>query len=231
MSHEKVVVDFNVLIRELEEGLDAFAQDFPLADFQKGDYKQYPVITLLACSDSRVPGNMLGRMFNRVFSIENIGNQVKTGEGSILYGLLHLSTPFMIVSGHSDCGAIKAASSDFSGEPDALKQELETVQESLAQGVRVFAGSLSNDDKVKFTQLAELNVDVQINYLLSNPQVKELVDKKELYILGAMLDLHDVYGGGYAKTYVSNINGEKSLDAIKGFSKLGSLAARANRLT
>ncbi len=231
MSHEKVVVDHNILIRELEEGLDAFAQDFPLANFQKGDYKQYPVITLLACSDSRVPGNMVGSLFNRVFSIENIGNQVKTGEGSILYGLLHLGTPIMIVSGHSDCGAIKAASSDFSGEPDALKKELETVKESLAEGVKTFTGSLSDEDKVKYTQLAELNVDVQIDYLLGNPEVKELVGKKELFILGAMLDLHDVYGGGYAKTYLSNINGEKNLDTIKGFSELGSLAARANRLT
>ncbi len=231
MSHEKVVVDYDVLIRELEEGWEAFVEGFPLADFQKGDYKQYPVITLLACSDSRVPGNMLGSLFNRVFSIENIGNQVKTGEGSILYGLLHLGTPFMIVSGHSDCGAIKAASSDFSGEPDALRKELDIVKESLAEGVNSFAGSLSNDDKVKYTQLAELNVDVQIDYLLNNPAVKELVDKKELYILGAMLDLHDVYGGGYAKTYLSNVNGEKNPDAIKGVSELGSLAARANRLT
>ncbi len=231
MSHKKVVVDYDVLRRELEEGLEAFVQGFPLENFRQGDYKQYPVITLLACSDSRVPGNMVGSMFNRVFSIENIGNQVKTGEGSILYGLLHLGTPFMIVSGHSDCGAIKAASSDFSGEPDALRKELETVQDSLAQGLKTFAGSLSDDEKIKFTQLAELNVDVQINYLLDNPGVKELVDKKELYILGTMLDLHDVYGGGYARTYISNINGEKNPVAIKGFSELGSLAARANRLT
>jgi len=225
------VVDYEVLIKELEEGLDAFVQDFPLDNFKKGDYKQYPVITLLACSDSRVPGNMLGSLFNRVFSIENIGNQVKTGEGSILYGLLHLGTPFMIVSGHSDCGAIKAASSDFSGEPDALKKELEVVKESLAQGTKAFAGTLSDDDKVKYTQLGELNVDIQIDYLLDNPEVKALVDKKELYILGAMLDLHDVYGGGYAKTYLSNINGEKDPDVIKGFSELGSLPAKANRLT
>ncbi len=231
MSHEKVVVDYEILIRELEEGLDAFAQDFPLADFQKGDYKQYPVITLLACSDSRVPGNMLGTMFNRVFCIENIGNQAKTGEGSILYGLLHLGTPIMIVSGHSDCGAIKAASADFSAEPDALKKELETVKASLATGVEGFTGSLSDDETLKFTQLAELNADVQIDFLLSNPAVKALVDKKELHILGAMLDLHDVYGGGYARTYLSNINGEKTLAAMKGFSELGSLTARAKRLT
>jgi carbonic anhydrase len=200
LSHERVEVDLGVLIRELEEGLDAFKQDFPLDNFRKGDYKQYPVITLLACSDSRVPGNMVGSMFNRVFTIENIGNQVKTGEGSILYGLLHLGTPFMIVSGHSDCGAIKAASSDYSGEPEALRKELTTVKESLNQGLAAMKGSLSDDEKIKYTQLAELNVDVQIEYLLSHPEIKELVEHKDLYILGTMLDLHDVYGGGYGQS-------------------------------
>ena len=231
MSHERVEVDLGVLIRELEEGLDAFKQDFPLDNFRKGDYKQYPVITLLACSDSRVPGNMVGSMFNRVFTIENIGNQVKTGEGSILYGLLHLGTPFMIVSGHSDCGAIKAASSDYSGEPEALRKELTTVKQSLNQGLKAMKGSLSDDEKKKYTQLAELTVDVQIEYLLSHPEIKELVEHKDLYILGTMLDLHDVYGGGYARTYLSNVNGEKNPDMIKGYTELGSLAARANRIS
>jgi hypothetical protein len=69
LCHERVEVDLGVLIRELEEGLDAFKQDFPLDNFRKGDYKQYPVITLLACSDSRVPGNMVGSMFNLFFLI------------------------------------------------------------------------------------------------------------------------------------------------------------------
>jgi len=231
MSHEKTEFDYDILFKDLEAGLDAFVQGFPLEDFKKGDYKQYPAITLLACSDARVPGTMVGNLFNRVFSIENIGNQVKNSEGSVLYGLLHLRTPIMIVSGHSDCGAIKAASSDFSGEPQALRGELETVKESLDKGAEAYGGKLSSEDKIRFTQLAELNVDVQIGYLLNYPEVKALVDRKELYIVGAMLDLHDVYAGGYAKTYLSNVNGEKEIDIFKSYSGIGPLAARAMRLT
>ena len=37
----------------LEEGLDAFKQDFPLDNFRRG-LQAVSVITLLACSDSRV---------------------------------------------------------------------------------------------------------------------------------------------------------------------------------
>ena len=58
-----------------------------------------------------------------------------------------------------------------------------------------------------------------------------MVDEKERYIIGTMLDLHNVYEGGYGKTYLSNINGEKDIDVIKSISGLGTLTARAKRLT
>lgn len=225
MSHAKLEFDFDLLFNDLEKGWDDFARNFPLEQFARGNYKQYPVITLLSCSDSRVPGNMVGNMFNRVFSVENIGNQVRTAEGSILYGLLHLRTPIMIVSGHSDCGAIKAA--DYDDEPPALRRELEIVHQSISEGMKSFAGVLSADETKRYTQMAEINVDVQINYLLENPKIKGLVDKKELYLLGTILDLHNVYEGGYGKTYISNVNGEKNPAAVG----IDFLSVRAARIT
>lgn len=231
MSHEGVKFDTERLFIDLQEGLDRFADDFPLEEFKKGDYEQYPAITLLACSDSRVPGTMVGPLFNRVFSVESIGNQVRTAEGSVLYGLLHLHTPIMIVSGHSDCGALKAASADYSAEPAALKQELDIVKKSMDEGIKLFTGQLAEEEKIRFTQLAELNVDVQVNYLLSNPEVRELVDRKKLVILGLILDLHNVYGEGYGKTYTCSINGETSVDRIKTYVGAGSIAQHVRRLT
>ncbi len=231
MSHEEFEFDTERLFTELQEGLHRFAEDFPLEEFKKGDYKQYPAITLLACSDSRVPGTMLGPLFNRVFSVESIGNQVRTAEGSILYGLLHLRTPIMIVSGHSDCGALKAASADYSGEPDALRKELDIVKQSMDEGMKRFSGKLAEEEKIRFTQLAELNVDVQVNHLLSNPELKNLVDEKQLVILGLILDLHNVYGGGYGKSYTCNINGNTDADKMKQFEGAGTIAQHAKRLT
>ncbi len=232
MSHHATVeVDKAALFRSLEEGILAFEKGFPLEEFKKGDYGQHPLITLLTCSDSRMPADIFGETFNRIFSVENIGNQVKANEGSILYGLLHLRTPLMIVVGHSDCGAIKAAESNFIDEPMGIRNELSIVKNSLEEARRKSGLSLAEEPALRFTQLAEINVDMQIGYLLANHLVANLVEKNELLLLGIMVDLHNIYGNGYGIQYTSNINGERNSSILKSYSHWGFLADRARRLT
>ncbi len=229
MSHDVVKFDLESLLKTLDSGLSDFEDYFPLDDFALGHYQQHPFVTLLTCCDSRVSPSMLGNTFNRIFCVENIGNQVKNSEGSVLYGLLHLHTPLMIVAGHSECGAIKAATSDFSGEPSALIQELTTVKAALEKacsGIKIdlAAASLSQ------AQLSELNIDVQIEMLLANADVAPLVEKRELQIIGLFVDLHNLYGEGHGKVYTVNVNGEKNVDAIKMIDTIGGFAAKAKRL-
>ncbi|MDD2620258.1 MAG: carbonic anhydrase [Syntrophomonadaceae bacterium] len=232
MSHHSAEkVEPAVVVKSLEESLVSFQKDFPLEAFAKGNYGQHPVITLLTCSDSRMPVNIFGEIFNRIFSVENIGNQVKTNEGSILYGLLHLQTPLMIVAGHTDCGAIKAAESNFLEEPIGIRTELSIVKNSLDEG-RLESGLVfdSQDKQLYYSELAELNVDMQIKYLLANRAVADLVDKKELMLLGVMADLHNVYGNGYGALYTSNVNGECKKSVLQSSGSLGFLADRVKRL-
>ena len=146
-----------------------------------------------------------------------------------MYGLLHLHTPLMIVAGHSDCGAIKAATSDFSTEPAALVKELITVKDSLEQACAVIKVDLA---KASLNQalLAEINVDVQVEALLNDAEVAPLVEKKSLHIIGVLIDLHNVYGEGYGKVYTVNVNGEKNADTIKKMDDIGGFAAKARRL-
>ncbi len=229
MSHAAVKFDLETLLKTLDSGLGEFENSFPLDDFAKGHYQQHPFVTLLTCCDSRVSPSMFGDTFNRIFCVENIGNQLRNAEGSVLYGLLHLHTPLMIVAGHSECGAIKAASSDYAGEPAALVQELNTVKGSLEKacsGVKVdlAAGSLSQ------AQLSELNVDVQVDMLLAHLDIAPLVEKKALQIIGVFVDLHNIYGEGYGKVYTVNVNGVKDVEAIKQIDTIGGFAAKARRL-
>lgn len=229
MSHEALYFDLGSLLKTLDAGLAEFENNFPLADFAHGHYQQHPFATLLTCCDSRVPPSMLGDTFNRVFCVENIGNQVKNAEGSVLYGLLHLHTPLMIVAGHSECGAIKAATSDYEAEPPALVGELNTVKGSLEKACAVImvdlaAASLSQ------AQLSELNIDVQIEMLLTHAEIAPLVEKKALQIIGVFVDLHDIFGEGFGKVYTVNVNGEKDAEVIKKIDNIGGFAARARRL-
>lgn len=231
MSHSSPHVDRNVLLQGLAEAAEGFASQFPLEDFKKGDYKQYPVITLLTCSDSRMPVNIFGSIFNRIFSVENIGNQFRTSEGSVLYGLLHLRTPVMIVAGHTDCGAIKAGTSNFVDEPLGIRNELSIVKDSLDTARVLYGLNDTDDSSLSFTYLAEVNVDMQINYLLANPAVGKLVQNKDLLLLGVMVDLHNHYEEGFGRTFTINVNGERDIAVIGGNKELGPFAQKAKRLT
>ncbi|MCX5779839.1 MAG: hypothetical protein NTV45_03270, partial [Firmicutes bacterium] len=75
MSHATTHFDLPRLWQDLEASLAAFEAGFPLEDFKKVHFQQQPCVTLLTCCDSRVPPTMLGDTFNRVFCVENIGNQ------------------------------------------------------------------------------------------------------------------------------------------------------------
>ena len=72
---------------------------------------QQPYATILGCSDSRVPPELvfdtgLGELF-----VVRVAGNVFSGEvaGTLQYAGVHLGTPLFVVLGHSGCGAVEAA--------------------------------------------------------------------------------------------------------------------------
>lgn len=73
---------------------------------------QAPWATIIACSDSRVPPELLfgGLGLGEIFVARNAGNMVDTATmGTIEYGSEHLGIPLVVVMGHERCGAVTAA--------------------------------------------------------------------------------------------------------------------------
>ncbi|WP_374329673.1 carbonic anhydrase [Aestuariivirga sp.] len=73
---------------------------------------QAPWATVLACADSRVPPELIfgGLNLGELFVCRNAGNTADTDVlGTIEYGSEHLGSPLIVVIGHSNCGAVKAA--------------------------------------------------------------------------------------------------------------------------
>ncbi len=72
---------------------------------------QHPFATILSCSDSRVPLEVLfDQGIGDIFVIRVAGNVCGVDEmGSIEYGVDHVGTPLLVVLGHSQCGAVTAA--------------------------------------------------------------------------------------------------------------------------
>jgi len=71
---------------------------------------QKPFATILSCSDSRVPVEILfDSGIGDLFIVRVAGNVADVDEiGSIEYGVDHLGTPVMLVLGHTRCGAVTA---------------------------------------------------------------------------------------------------------------------------
>ena len=72
---------------------------------------QAPFATILGCSDSRVPPELLfDASFGELFVIRVAGNVLGPAiEGSLQYAGMHLRTPLFVVLGHQGCGAVHAA--------------------------------------------------------------------------------------------------------------------------
>jgi carbonic anhydrase len=79
-----------------------------LADLAKG---QHPFATILGCSDSRVPPELVfDASFGELFVIRVAGNVLGPAiAGTLQYAGVHLHTPLLIVLGHQGCGAVEAA--------------------------------------------------------------------------------------------------------------------------
>ena len=71
---------------------------------------QHPYATVLTCSDSRVPPELIfDAGLGELFVVRTAGHVVDAAAlGSVEYAVEHLHTPTIVVLGHSGCGAVKA---------------------------------------------------------------------------------------------------------------------------
>lgn len=160
---------------------------------------QNPRATVVACSDSRLQTKAFNQTpVNDLFFIRNIGNQIKSAEGSVEYGINHLHTPVLLIIGHSHCGAIKAALGDYSQESAAIRQELDHLH--LPKSTEWNKGVVEN-------------VHQQVDYALKKFSKK--IANKELLVIGAIYDFSDDYHQGHGRLIMVNLNGEHDAAKIK----------------
>ncbi len=155
-------------------------RDFPSrrVDLIEG---QHPFATIITCSDSRVPPELLfDQGLGDVFIIRNAGNVVDGIElGSIEYGVHHLHTPVLVVLGHQSCGAVTAAVEGGAGGNigsimDEINPAVETARKTNKTGKELVEEAVDENMRL-----------VIENILEKSPVTKELVNNGELTIVGA----------------------------------------------
>src|SRR4051794_24669835 len=80
-------------------------------DFAELAKTQRPFATIIGCSDSRVPPELIfDALVGELFIIRIAGNVLSSEiAGSLQYAGEYLHTPLFLVLGHSGCGAVSAA--------------------------------------------------------------------------------------------------------------------------
>jgi high affinity sulfate transporter 1 len=198
------------MVAQIVLGNNYFTQSHPPEYFESFSDEQTPFITLVTCSDSRVPLNaLLPDTSNKVFTIKNIGNQILSTEGSIDYGVYHLKTPLLFFLGHSDCGAIKAYLKGFDKEMyDDIKHELDFLRPIIKND-----GSVVKDFNELHTQVIEKNLDYQVN--IAFKKYKDLILSGELTIIGGFYDFNGDYGKGKGDIVIVNVNKIKDPEQMR----------------
>jgi carbonic anhydrase len=195
------------IVAQIVLGNNYFTQTHPKEYFESFEYEQKPYITLVTCCDSRVPLNsLLPDTSNRVFSIQNIGNQILSTEGSVDYGIYHLKTPLLFFLGHSDCGAIKAYLKGFEQETYNIKHELDFLQPSIKEM------ETTKDFAKLHSHIVEKNLDYQVN--IACKKYKDLVQTGQLTVIAGFYDFKGEFGKGMGDIVIVNVNKHKTTEEL-----------------
>lgn len=156
-----------------------------LAELAKG---QQPYATILGCSDSRVPPELVfDAGFGELFVIRVAGNVLGPSIlGTLQYAGAHLKTPLFVVLGHEGCGAVKAAiSAKFEGAKH--KSRIEVLLENILPALDDLDENQPLDAPV--SKGVEANVRHTIRELMETPEVKANLPGSNIILVGAVYDL------------------------------------------
>ncbi|HYH40870.1 MAG TPA: carbonic anhydrase [Burkholderiales bacterium] len=156
-----------------------------LADLSKG---QRPFATILGCSDSRVPPELLfDAGFGELFIIRLAGNVVLPGVGgSIQYAYTHLGTQLFMVLGHENCGAVAAAlASKFAGAQE--RSRIEYLLQNILPGLDGIDPQLP--PRQQLACAVEANVRWGMRQLLDTPEGRARVAEGRVKLVGAVCEI------------------------------------------
>jgi carbonic anhydrase len=156
-----------------------------LAALAKG---QAPYATILGCSDSRVPPELLfDAGFGELFIVRLAGNVLSPEvTGTFQYAGTHLRTPLFLILGHEGCGAVKAALDvKFRGARE--RSRIEALLQGILPGLDGIDPAASPEDQLRAG--VEANVRWTIRQIMDSPEAKARQAEGILQLHGAVAEL------------------------------------------
>ncbi len=158
--------------------LTSFEEDLDILKNRTVD-KQEPFAAILACADSRVPVELVFDQSIGELFVARIAGNIITPEitGSLEYGVAVLGIKALLVLGHANCGAVKAAM-----KADPVPGQISSLYSHLRPAVEKSGGSLE--------KAIEENAMFQADLLrTSSTVIKEAIKAGTLKVQAGVYDL------------------------------------------
>jgi carbonic anhydrase len=156
-----------------------------LADLARA---QRPYATILGCSDSRVPPELLfDTGLGELFVVRGAGNVFSPEvAGSLQYAGSHLQTLLFVVLGHEGCGAIAAALAT-KHEGEQFRSRIHLLLQSILPGLPDYDERLSAEEQL--SRAVESNVRWTVRQILNTPEGQARVAEGRMKVVGAVYEI------------------------------------------
>ncbi|MCI5219413.1 MAG: carbonic anhydrase [Candidatus Electrothrix sp. LOE2] len=190
----------------------------------KEDQGDHAYATVITCSDSRVPVELLfdaGIM--DLFVIRVAGNVIDTDEaGSVEYGLAHVNTPVFVVLGHTQCGAVTAVTNEVQGHGHALEINIPPLVDNIIPAVNKAIKEhpeAKGADVIPYAIVENVWQGVE-DLFMKSPVSRELVKEGKAKVIGAVYDVGTGKVEWLPKENVTNILEKVEKDPAREMNKL-----------
>lgn len=150
---------------------------------------QSPFAIVLACSDSRVPVELVfDQGFGDLFVIRVAGNIVAPSQiGSVEFAAQQFGTRLVVVLGHSNCGAVTATLSELALKEPHRSPNLRAIVDRVRPAVEpVLAEHGSHETDAVVRDAVRANIRRSVDRLAHGSLILEqLIDSGDLAIVGA----------------------------------------------
>jgi carbonic anhydrase len=185
---------FDAALERLKSGNDRFVRDELQHHHSSREWRaqlketQHPFATLLCCSDSRVPPELVfDQGFGDLFIVRVAGNIIATDVlGSIQYASHHLHTPLFVVLGHEGCGAVTAAVDALLGQ-GREPAHIARLVEMITPGLKQLDLNLPRQQLIEAA--VEANVRWSMRQLLNMPEARRALEERRAQLVGAVYSL------------------------------------------
>ena len=151
--------------------------------------EQSPFAIILACSDSRVPVELVfDQGFGDLFVISVAGNVVAPSQiGSIEFAASQFGTRLVVVLGHSNCGVVVAALKELSLEQTHRSPNLRAIVDRVHPAIEPVIAANSDLDEDALTAAAvRANILASVERLSHGSLILEqLINAGVLVVVGA----------------------------------------------